>query len=157
VNSDPGLRIESFALINLLGVSTNKKYYVLSPCKPTKNLLQCNLLHSLTSSFYQNRLEFHCHYPWVNAMKFNFELIQNVHPTRLLDEIGTMWTGFNMQINVMCQYTLSIITSQLYCFQLRTTLNGKDFKLFTHEWAMHREAEHPSSTHAWKIILYFDQ
>jgi hypothetical protein len=59
----------------------------------------------------------------------------------------------------MCssKYTLSIITSQLHCFQLRTTLNGKDFKFFSHAWAMHREAEHPSSTHAWKIILYFDQ
>ena len=30
------------------------------------------------------------------------------------------------------QYTLSIITSQLHCFQLRTTLNGKDFKFFSH-------------------------
>jgi hypothetical protein len=30
------------------------------------------------------------------------------------------------------QYTLSIITSQLYCFQLVTTLNGKDFKFFSH-------------------------
>jgi hypothetical protein len=28
------------------------------------------------------------------------------------------------------QYTLSIIMSQLHCFQLRTTLNGKDFKFF---------------------------
>ena len=28
------------------------------------------------------------------------------------------------------KYTLSIITSQLHCFQLRTTLNGKDFKFF---------------------------
>ena len=30
------------------------------------------------------------------------------------------------------QYTLSIITSQLRCFQLRTTLNGKDFGFFSH-------------------------
>jgi hypothetical protein len=29
-------------------------------------------------------------------------------------------------------YTLPIITSQLHCFQLRTTLNGKDFKFFSH-------------------------
>ncbi len=47
------------------------------------------------------------------------------------------------------EYTLSIITSQLHCFQLRTTLNGKDFKLFF-SWAMHGEAEHPSLTHARK-------
>ena len=40
------------------------------------------------------------------------------------------------------KYTLSIITSQLHCFQLRTTLNGKDFKGFF-SWAMHGEAEHP--------------
>jgi hypothetical protein len=46
-------------------------------------------------------------------------------------------------------YTLSIITSQLHCFQVRTTLNGKDFK-FLFSWDMHREAEHPSSTHARK-------
>ena len=26
-DEDPGLRIESFAVINLRGVSTNKKYY----------------------------------------------------------------------------------------------------------------------------------
>jgi hypothetical protein len=49
------------------------------------------------------------------------------------------------------QYTLSIITSQLHCFQVRTTLNRKDF-LFNRKnffsWAMHREAEHPSSTQA---------
>ena len=30
------------------------------------------------------------------------------------------------------QYTLSIIMSQLHCFQLRTILNGKDFKVFSH-------------------------
>jgi hypothetical protein len=30
------------------------------------------------------------------------------------------------------KYTLSIITSQLHRFQLRTTLNGKDFKFFSH-------------------------
>jgi hypothetical protein len=34
------------------------------------------------------------------------------------------------------QYTLSIITSQLHCF------------LVFFSYAMHREAEHPSSTHA---------
>jgi hypothetical protein len=40
VDEDPGLRIESFAVINLRVVSTNKKVlYVLSRCKPTKNLL----------------------------------------------------------------------------------------------------------------------
>ena len=27
-DEDPGLRIENFAVINLLGVSTNKKYYM---------------------------------------------------------------------------------------------------------------------------------
>ena len=27
-DEDPGLRIESFAVINLRGVSTNKKYYM---------------------------------------------------------------------------------------------------------------------------------
>jgi hypothetical protein len=37
---DPGLRIESFAVINLRGVFTNKILYVLSPCKPTKNLIK---------------------------------------------------------------------------------------------------------------------
>ena len=30
------------------------------------------------------------------------------------------------------EYTLSIITSQLHCFQLRTTLNGNYFKIFSH-------------------------
>ena len=38
------------------------------------------------------------------------------------------------------QYTLSIITSQLHCF---------GFQVFF-SWDMHREAEHPSSTHARK-------
>ena len=40
------------------------------------------------------------------------------------------WTATCQQIK--CKYTLSIITSQLHCFQLRTTLNGKDFKFFPH-------------------------
>jgi hypothetical protein len=31
--------------------------------------------------------------------------------------------------------------SQLHCFELRTTLNGKDFMGFF-SWAMHREAKH---------------
>jgi hypothetical protein len=36
-DEDPGLRIESFAVINLRGVSKNNSIiYVLSPCKPTK-------------------------------------------------------------------------------------------------------------------------
>ena len=30
------------------------------------------------------------------------------------------------------QYTLSIIKSKLQCFQLRNTLNGKNFKFFSH-------------------------
>jgi hypothetical protein len=30
------------------------------------------------------------------------------------------------------QYTLSIITSQLHCFELRTTSNGKDVQFFSH-------------------------
>jgi hypothetical protein len=38
-DEDPGLWIESFAVINLRGVSTNKILHILSPCKPTKNLL----------------------------------------------------------------------------------------------------------------------
>jgi hypothetical protein len=39
------------------------------------------------------------------------------------------------------QYTLSVITSQLHCsFQLRTTLNGKDFNFFLMGCAL-REAE----------------
>jgi hypothetical protein len=42
-DEDPGLRIESFAVINLRGVST-KLLYVLSPCKHTKNLLQLSLM-----------------------------------------------------------------------------------------------------------------
>ena len=33
--------------------------------------------------------------------------------------------------------------------------NGKDQVFFS--WAMHREAEHPSSTHAQKKMLDFDQ
>jgi hypothetical protein len=37
-DEDPGLRIESFAVINLRGVSTNKTIICLSPCKKTKNL-----------------------------------------------------------------------------------------------------------------------
>ncbi len=32
--------------------------------------------------------------------------------------------------NIVKKYTLSIITSQLHCCQLRTTFNGKDFKFF---------------------------
>ena len=31
---------------------------------------------------------------------------------------------------LLIEYTLSIITSQLHCFQLRNTLNGKDFNFF---------------------------
>ncbi len=38
----------------------------------------------------------------------------------------------NHLLDSLTQYTLSIITSQLHCFQLRTTLNGKDFKFFSH-------------------------
>jgi hypothetical protein len=39
----------------------------------------------------------------------------------------------NMRLKIgTVQYTLSIITSQLHCFQLRTTCNGKDFKFFSH-------------------------
>jgi hypothetical protein len=34
------------------------------------------------------------------------------------------------------QYTLSIITSQLHCFQLRTILNGKYFKFFLMGYAL---------------------
>ena len=34
-DEDPGLRIESFAVINLRGVSTNKILYALSPCMQT--------------------------------------------------------------------------------------------------------------------------
>ena len=41
------------------------------------------------------------------------------------------------------QYTLLIITSQLHCF---------GFQVFF-SWDMHREAEHPSSTHARKKFL----
>ena len=51
----------------------------------------------------------------------------------------------------------SLITSQLHGFQFRTGLNGKDFKGVFFSWAMHREAEHPSSTHARNKILDFDQ
>ena len=58
----------------------------------------------------------------------------------------------------LTQYTLLIITSQLYCFRLRTTLNGKAFKGFF-SWAMVRKAEHPS-THArkkfWSINMEHD-
>jgi hypothetical protein len=58
----------------------------------------------------------------------------------------------NMTNSERCEYTLSIITSQLHRFQLRTTLNENNFKFFF-SWAMHREAEHPSSTHARKTFL----
>jgi hypothetical protein len=39
-HEDQGLRIESFAVIHLRGVSTNKKYYMFyrQANKPTKNL-----------------------------------------------------------------------------------------------------------------------
>ena len=37
-DEDPGLRIESFAVINLRGVSTNKTIICFTPCKLTKNL-----------------------------------------------------------------------------------------------------------------------
>jgi hypothetical protein len=37
-DEDPGLRIESFAVINLRGVSANK-LYVLSPCITYKELI----------------------------------------------------------------------------------------------------------------------
>jgi hypothetical protein len=37
---------------------------------------------------------------------------------------------FISKFHQKCQYTLSIITSQLHCFKLRTTLTGKDFKGF---------------------------
>jgi hypothetical protein len=39
-DEDPGLRIQSFAVINSRGVSTNKKYYksvINSECKNVKN------------------------------------------------------------------------------------------------------------------------
>ena len=43
---------------------------------------------------------------------------------------------FALEISIyktLLQYTLSIITSQPHCFQLRTNLNGKpDFKFFSH-------------------------
>jgi hypothetical protein len=44
----------------------------------------------------------------------------------------TILTRFKIRaVNLIaCKYTLSIITSQLHCFQLRATLNGKDFKFF---------------------------
>jgi hypothetical protein len=37
-DEDPILRIESFAIINLRGVSTKLNLYCCSPCKTTKNL-----------------------------------------------------------------------------------------------------------------------
>jgi hypothetical protein len=54
------------------------------------------------------------------------------------------------------QYTLSIITSQLHCFQLRTTLNGKDFKFFLMGYAQ-RSRTSFFNTCAKKKILDFDQ
>jgi hypothetical protein len=36
------------------------------------------------------------------------------------------------KVRLQHEYTLSIITSQLHCFQLRTILNGKDFKFVSH-------------------------
>ena len=68
---------------------------------------------------------------------------------------STEVSGWLFHIQHAFKYTISIITSQLHCFQLRATLNGKDFKIFF-SWAMNREAEHPPSTHA-EIILDFDQ
>ena len=50
-DEDPGLRIESFAVINLRGVSTNKTLYALSPCKRTKNLKQ--LISIFTMQIYK--------------------------------------------------------------------------------------------------------
>ena len=43
---------------------------------------------------------------------------------------------------ILTENTLSIITSQLHCFQLRTTLSGKDFKFLSHILLQHmREKE----------------
>ena len=33
---------------------------------------------------------------------------------------------------ISLEYTFAVITSQLHCFQLRTTLNGIDFKFVSH-------------------------
>ncbi len=36
-DEDPGLRIESFAIIKLRGVTTKLKYNIFSPCKLSRN------------------------------------------------------------------------------------------------------------------------
>ena len=45
------------------------------------------------------------------------------------------------------QYTISIIMSQLHCFQLRTTLNGKDFKFFSHGLCTEKQNIHLQHMH----------
>ena len=60
----------------------------------------------------------------------------------------TEFTGLN-------QYTLSIITSQLHCFQIRTILNGKDFKFFSHGLCTEKQnilLQHMRKKHFWILI-----
>ena len=70
-----------------------------------------------------------CVYVWLSAaitQKISDVLIRKL--VKLMD-IGQ---GQIDKILVRFEYTLTIITSQLHCFQLRTILNGKDFKFFSH-------------------------
>jgi hypothetical protein len=61
--------------------------------------------------------------------KRKFWLLQgNVHGNKIYEKMAR---NFVVKKGIRI-YTLPIITSQLHCFQLRTTLNGKDFKFFSH-------------------------
>jgi hypothetical protein len=53
------------------------------------------------------------------------------------------------------RYDVSIITSQLHCFQLRTTLDGKDFKFFSHGLCTEKQnilLQHMHEKHFWILI-----
>jgi hypothetical protein len=74
------------------------------------------------------------------------------------DNLFPIWTQENF---LSCQQLFitpfSIITSQLHCFQLRTTLNGKDFKFFSLGLCIEKQNTLLQRMHQWKGILYFDQ
>jgi hypothetical protein len=68
----------------------------------------------------------------VQKTSFKFILSQPAASrVRFLPEDLVSWLDLKLCIQLF-QYTLAIITSQLHCFQLRTILNGKDFKFFSH-------------------------
>jgi hypothetical protein len=58
-DEDPGLRIESFAVINLCGVSTNKKYYMFyrhanlqRTCKNDVSIMKALVNYKLSFDWY---------------------------------------------------------------------------------------------------------